>query len=62
MLIAGVGAGVYSTALQEKQKELQDKLNSQFMKDTGDDFAVPVVKEPVKAVRIHCLLSAKVWQ
>ena len=56
MLIAGVGAGVYSTALQEKQKELQDQLNSKFLKESGDDFAVPVVAEPVKAVRVHCYL------
>ena len=52
MLIAGVGAGVYSSALQEKQQEFQKTLNDKFLKNTGDDFAAPVVKqEPVKAVR-----------
>jgi hypothetical protein len=53
VLIAGVGAGVYSTALQEKHTELQNQLNDMFQKDTWNDFAAPVVEEPVKVV---CLI------
>jgi len=53
VLIAGVGAGVYSTALQEKQQELQKQLEELFDKETADDFAVPVAEEPkvVKEVK-----------
>lgn len=50
MLIAGVGAGVYSTALEEKHMELQKQLNEFFDKETADDFAVPVAEEPAKVV------------
>jgi hypothetical protein len=46
VLIAGVGAGVYSTALQEKQQELQKQLEELFDKETADDFTVPVAEEP----------------
>ncbi|KAL3780101.1 hypothetical protein HJC23_005968 [Cyclotella cryptica] len=50
VLIAGVGAGVYSTALEEKHMELQKQLNEFFDKETADDFAVPVAEEPAKVV------------
>ena len=48
LLIASVGAGVYSNTLQEKQKEFQDKLEAKYMKKTDD----AVITEPVKAVSL----------
>lgn len=62
VLIASVGAGVYSTALQEKQQQFQKTLEDKFSKDTGDDFAAPVVKESaVKAVRLYLLRMCDVF-
>ena len=52
VLIASVGAGVYSSTLQEKHNELQKILNDKFQKKTGDDFAAKAVKQPVAAVRL----------
>jgi len=52
VLIAGVGAGVYSTVLEEKHMELQKQLNEFFDKETADDFAVPVTEEPAKVVEV----------
>lgn len=58
VLIAGVGAGVYSSALEEKHMELQKNMEKQleefFDKETAEDFAVPVVEKPAKAV---CFVS-----
>jgi len=52
VLVAGVGAGVYSTVLEEKHMELQKQLNEFFDKETADDFAVPVAVEPAKVVEV----------
>jgi hypothetical protein len=58
VLIAGVGAGVYSTVLEEKHMELQKQLNEYFDKETADDFAAPVTEEPAKVV---CFISGLVF-
>ncbi|KAL7482744.1 hypothetical protein ACHAW6_008409 [Cyclotella cf. meneghiniana] len=57
VLIAGVGAGVYSSALEEKHMELQKNMEKQleefFDKETAEDFAVPVVEKPAKAIEVQ---------
>ena len=49
LLIASVGAGVYSNTLKEKQKEFQDKLEEKYMKKT--DHTVMAV--PAKTVSLY---------
>lgn len=48
LLIASVGAGVYSNTLKEKQKEFQDKLEEKYMKKT--DHTVMAV--PAKTIAV----------
>lgn len=49
LLIASVGAGVYSNTLKAKQKEFQDKLEEKYMKKT--DHTVMAV--PTKTVSLY---------